>query len=110
MNNIDIKNLINVFLKKNRLENGLLDLEVKKVWFEVMDNGIANYTRDVNLKNKTLYVKLNSPALREELSYGKEKLINIINHVEDFMNKNLDYFDKIHHECSFDPHMRNRHL
>lgn len=79
MNNIDIKNLINVFLKKNRLENGLLDLEVKKVWFEVMDNGIANYTRDVNLKNKTLYVKLNSPALREELSYGKEKLINIIN-------------------------------
>ena len=79
MNNIDIKNLINVFLKKNRLENGLLDLEVKKVWFEIMDNGIANYTRDVNLKNKTLYVKLNSPALREELSYGKEKLINIIN-------------------------------
>mgnify|MGYP001283075744 FL=1 len=79
MNNIDLKNLINVFLKKNRLENGLLDLEVKKVWFEVMDNGVANYTRDVNLKNKTLYVKLNSPALREELSYGKEKLINIIN-------------------------------
>ena len=79
MNNTDIKNLINVFLKKNRLENGLLDLEVKKVWFEVMDNGVANYTRDVNLKNKTLYVKLNSPALREELSYGKEKLINIIN-------------------------------
>ena len=79
MNNIDIKNLINVFLKKNSLENGLLDLEVKKVWFEVMDNGVANYTRDVNLKNKTLYVKLNSPALREELSYGKEKLINIIN-------------------------------
>ena len=79
MNNIDIKNLINIFLKKNRLENGLLDLEVKKVWFEIMDNGIANYTRDVNLKNKTLYVKLNSPALREELSYGKEKLINIIN-------------------------------
>ena len=79
MNNIDIKNLINVFLKKNRLENGLLDLEGKKVWFEIMDNGIANYTRDVNLKNKTLYVKLNSPALREELSYGKEKLINIIN-------------------------------
>ena len=89
MNNIDIKNLINVFLKKNRLENGLLDLEVKKVWFEVMDNGVANYTRDVNLKNKTLYVKLNSPALREELSYGKEKLINIINQKfkKDIINK-----------------------
>ena len=57
MDNTDIKNLINTFLKENKLENGLLDLEVKKVWFEVMENGIANYTKDINLKNKTLYIK-----------------------------------------------------
>ena len=31
MDNTDIKNLINTFLKENKLENGLLDLEVKKV-------------------------------------------------------------------------------
>lgn len=79
MNNTEIKELVNIFLKKNKLEKGLLDLEVKKVWFELMDNGIANYTLDVNLRNKTLYIKLSSPALKQELSYGKEKLIDLIN-------------------------------
>lgn len=79
MNNIEIKNLIDIFLKENKLEKGLLNIELKKAWFELMDNGVANYTTDVNLINKTLYIKLSSPALKEELSYGKEKLIKLIN-------------------------------
>ena len=79
MNNNEIKNLLDIFLKKNNLEKGLLDLEVKRAWHELMENGVSNYTTDVSLKNKTLYVKLSSPALKEELSYGKEKLIKLIN-------------------------------
>ena len=79
MNNNEIKNLLEIFLKKNNLEKGLLDLEVKRAWHELMENGVSNYTKDVSLKNKTLYVKLSSPALKEELSYGKEKLIKLIN-------------------------------
>ena len=79
MNNNEIKNLLDIFLKKNNLEKGLLDLEVKRAWHELMENGVSNYTKDVSLKNKTLYVKLSSPALKEELSYGKEKLIKLIN-------------------------------
>ena len=79
MNNNDIKNLLDIFLKKNNLEKGLLDLEVKRAWHELMENGVSNYTTDVSLKNKTLYIKLSSPALKEELSYGKEKLMKLIN-------------------------------
>ena len=79
MNNLELKNLVNTFLKENKLEKGLLNIEVKKAWFELMNNGIANYTTDVSLRKKTLYIKLSSPALKEELSYGKEKLINLIN-------------------------------
>ena len=79
MNNMELKNLINTFLKENKLEKGLLNIEVKKAWFELMNNGVANYTTDVSLRKKTLYIKLSSPALKEELSYGKEKLIKLIN-------------------------------
>ena len=79
MNNNEIKNLLDIFLKKNNLEKGLLDLEVKRAWYELMENGVSNYTTDVSLKNKTLYIKLSSPALKEELSYGKEKLMKLIN-------------------------------
>ena len=79
MNNNEVKNLLDIFLKKNNLEKGLLDLEVKRAWHELMENGVSNYTTDVSLKNKTLYIKLSSPALKEELSYGKEKLMKLIN-------------------------------
>ena len=79
MNNLELKNLINKFLKENKLEKGLLNIEIKKAWFELMNNGVANYTTDVSLRKKTLYIKLSSPALKEELSYGKEKLIKLIN-------------------------------
>ena len=79
MNNNEIKNLLDIFLKKNNLEKGLLDLEVKRAWHELMENGVSNYTTDVSLRNKTLYIKLSSPALKEELSYGKEKLMKLIN-------------------------------
>ena len=79
MNNNEIKNLLDIFLKKNNLEKGLLDLEVKRAWHELMENGVSNYTTDVSLKNKTLYIKLSSPALKEELSYAKEKLMKLIN-------------------------------
>ena len=79
MNNNEIKNLLDIFLKKNNLEKGLLDLEVMRAWHELMENGVSNYTTDVSLKNKTLYIKLSSPALKEELSYGKEKLMKLIN-------------------------------
>ena len=79
MNYNEIKNLLEIFLKKNNLEKGLLELEVKRAWHELMENGVSNYTTDVSLKNKTLYIKLSSPALKEELSYGKEKLMKLIN-------------------------------
>ena len=43
-----------------------------------MKNGVANYTTDVNLKNGTLYIKLKSSVLREELSYGKENYLQLL--------------------------------
>ena len=51
-----------------------------------MKNGVANYTTDINLKNGTLYVKLKSSVLREELSYGKEKIVKLLN---EKLKKNL---------------------
>ena len=76
---IKIGSLLNDFLKKNNLEKGLDKADAKDAWFKIMKNGVSNYTTDVHLKNKTLYVSLSSSTLREELSYGKEKIINLLN-------------------------------
>ena len=79
MENIKIDRLIKSYIKENNLEDGLENIEVNNLWYETMKNGVANYTTDLNLKNGTLYIKLKSSALREELSYGKEKIIKLLN-------------------------------
>lgn len=78
-NNLKIDSLIKFFIKKNNLENGLENVKIKDLWHEIMKNGVANYTTDINLKNGTLYIKLKSSVLREELSYGKEKIVKLLN-------------------------------
>ena len=44
-----------------------------------MGPGVMNYTEKVTLKGQTLIVKLNSSALREELEYGKDKILKMMN-------------------------------
>jgi|TARA_B100001146_G_scaffold149791_1_gene131600 hypothetical protein len=78
-NDLKIDSLIKFFIKENNLGNGLETVEVKDLWYKLMKNGIANYTTDINLKNGTLYIKLKSSVLREELSYGKEKIVKLLN-------------------------------
>ena len=44
-----------------------------------MGNGVNNYTTAVHLERETLYIQLSSSVLREELSYGKDKIIAMLN-------------------------------
>jgi len=44
-----------------------------------MGQGVVSYTEKVQLQNKTLVISLSSSVLREELSYGKEKIITMMN-------------------------------
>lgn len=44
-----------------------------------MGPGVNNYTQEVTLKNDILYVQLSSSVLREELSYGKDKIVQMLN-------------------------------
>ncbi|QIJ88039.1 hypothetical protein C7H62_0229 [Mesoflavibacter sp. HG96] len=80
--NNDILNLQDVlkdFVNENNLEKGLDKVQVRNAWAKLMGNGINNYTTAIELKNDTLYVQLSSSTLREELSYGKQKIIELIN-------------------------------
>jgi hypothetical protein len=67
------------FINENSLEKGLEKINARDAWVKLMGNGVNNYTTDVQLRDDTLYVSLNSSVLREELSYGKEKIIRMLN-------------------------------
>lgn len=74
-----IKDLMPQMLKENRLQIGINQISVKEAWENVMGKGVMTYTESVELKKDTLFVKLSSSTLREELSYGKEKIVVMLN-------------------------------
>ena len=86
---ISISDALKEFVESNRLEKGLNKVNVADAWVKLMGNGVNNYTTAVNLERETLYVQLSSSVLREELSYGKQKIIDLLNEelVKDIIKK-----------------------
>jgi len=76
---ISISDALKEFVETNKLEKGLNKVNVADAWASLMGNGVNNYTTSVNLERETLYVQLSSSVLREELSYGKQKIIDMLN-------------------------------
>jgi hypothetical protein len=74
-----INEVLASFVENNKLEKGLDSVNVANAWRELMGNGVNNYTSSIKLHKGTLYVALNSSVLREELAYGKDKIIAMIN-------------------------------
>lgn len=74
-----IGDVLKDFIQINKLEKGLDKVNVKDAWHNVMGAAISKYTTGVILERDTLFVQLSSSVLREELSYGREKIIKLIN-------------------------------
>ena len=78
-NESSIGDILKEIIDKNKLQPGIDQISVKEAWKSLMGNGVNSYTKDVVLKKNTLYVELTSSVLREELSFGKDKIIKMIN-------------------------------
>tara|TARA_B100000902_G_C27319847_1_gene923637 strand:- start:1054 stop:1347 length:294 start_codon:yes stop_codon:yes gene_type:complete len=74
-----IKLIIDNFIDDNSLSGGLNNVKIQSLWEKTMGSNVNSYTTEINLKNKTLYVNLSSSVLRQELSYGKQKIIDLLN-------------------------------
>jgi len=74
-----IEDLMKIFVREHKLKKGLQQVDVTDVWAQQMGNGVANYTSKVILRGELLTVHLTSSVLREELSYGKVKIIKMLN-------------------------------
>lgn len=74
-----MSDVLKEFVQENNLQRGLDKVDVKEAWFAVMGKGVQSYTNEVLLQDTTLHVQLSSSVLREELSYGRDKIINLLN-------------------------------
>ncbi len=76
---LSLGEVIRAFVNSNKLDKGLDKVAVQDAWKSLMGNGVNSYTTAVELKGETLFVSLSSSVLREELRYGSEKIIQMIN-------------------------------
>jgi hypothetical protein len=74
-----VGDVLKVFITENKLQKGMDGINVRDAWAKLMGNGVNNYTRNIALKGSILYVELTSAVLREELSYGREKIVKMLN-------------------------------
>lgn len=74
-----VKSILNSLIDKSSLKVGLNNVKIQSIWKKTMGSNVNSYTTAIVLKKRTLYVKLSSSVLREELSYGKEKIVKILN-------------------------------
>ena len=74
-----IKAILGEFISKNALSDGIDTARIQENWSSIMGENISAYTKEVSLQKEVLVVKLSSSVLRQELSYGKEKIVKMIN-------------------------------
>lgn len=74
-----ISEALKEFVSDNKLQTGLDKVNVREVWYSQMGPAIEKYTTAIKLHGDTLFVQLSSSVLREELSYGKEKIVKMLN-------------------------------
>ena len=74
-----LKSVLNKLIDKNSLSSGLNNVKIQSLWKKTMGVNVNSYTTEIYLKKKTLYVSLSSSVLRQELSYGKQKIVDLIN-------------------------------
>jgi predicted nucleic acid-binding Zn ribbon protein len=78
-NDQDIKSVLHDLVETYRLRPKLNQTKVRTLWEEQMGPTILRYTRSISLKNGVLYIALSSSSLKQELSYGKDKIRTMLN-------------------------------
>lgn len=74
-----IGDIIRQALKNKNLESKVFEQKILKMWPEILGDEIASYTEQMFVKNKTLFVKINSSVIRNELYMCRSRITSTIN-------------------------------
>ena len=78
-NEQSIKEAIDLMLRTYGLDGRMKEIRLVDSWEKVMGTPVSKHTREIYIRDRKLFVRLDSAALREELSYGKEKIVKMLN-------------------------------
>lgn len=78
-NEQSIREAIDLMLRTYGLDGRMKEIRLIDSWEKVMGKPVAKHTREIFIRERKLFVRLDSAALREELSYGREKILKMLN-------------------------------
>lgn len=78
-NTESLRDIIQQVLREQHLDGKLNDKHIIEAWPIVLGKNISNYTLNLNIKNKTLYVSLSSSVLRHDLFLSRQEIKSALN-------------------------------
>ena len=66
-------------MRSLRMENKLQEVNLMASWEPIVGSMIARHTEHLAVKNRILYVNLDSSALRSELMMARSKIVKALN-------------------------------
>jgi len=74
-----LDNIVKQLISDNNLEDTSLLIKISEIWTERFQKSFENNISILNFRNKTLFLKTNSPVWRKEVTLLQDKIINHIN-------------------------------
>lgn len=71
--------LRDIFEENTEMYEKILEIRIKRAWGVVLGDMVLQYTRNVYVKDRVLYVSLTSSVLRNELLLCRERLVKSLN-------------------------------
>ncbi len=78
-NEITLKDAIDKLLNTYKLKSKVQEAQLVSAWENIMGKMIERHTRDLYIKNKKLFVKLDSAVVKQELMYARTKVLEKVN-------------------------------
>ncbi len=74
-----LSDLLGQFSQRKKLKKPLLEARIVALWKPLMGDVINKYTEKVSVKDKVLFIKVQQSALKNELLYLQDEIIEKIN-------------------------------
>ncbi|MGB1247315.1 MAG: DUF721 domain-containing protein [Chitinophagales bacterium] len=74
-----LSDALDKFAQQKKMKKPILEARIVSYWKEMMGDLVNKYTQKIYIQGKTLFVKVEAAALKNELLFSKEQIISRIN-------------------------------
>ena len=78
-NNVTLAEALDMMVVELKMKGKLDESRIRDAWAELMGKPITKYTSSITFKDGKLYIKIDSPALKQELNYSRDKIKELFN-------------------------------